>query len=192
MDLWERVIAFHGHPCCVLATGYRAALLALDKLGPLSDGEHLDAVVETADCSTDPVQVLLNCTIGNRHLVVRERGKHVFTVQKPGKAIRIALRPGIIGRYGKEYTDLMEKVANGKSTPDERERFHTWSQPLIDFILQAPVEELFDCLEIPYVPFEPGFSFDLLLCDSCKEEVPAKYALVKDGKRICPDCTNKE
>lgn len=96
--------------------------------------------METADCSTDPLQVLLNCTIGNRHLVVRERGKHVFIVQKPGKAIRIALKPGIIGRFGKEYTDLMEKVANGKGTSDERERFQSWSQPLIDYILQAPAE----------------------------------------------------
>lgn len=192
MDSWERVIAFHGHPCCVLAAGYRAALLALDKLSPLRDGEHLDAIVETADCSTDPVQVLLNCTIGNRHLVVRERGKHVFTVQKPGKAIRMALRPGIIGRYGKEYTDLMEKVANGKGTSDELERFRSWSQPLIDYILQAPAEELFDCQEIPYMPFDPGFAFDLFLCDGCKEEVSTKYSLVKDGKRLCLECADRE
>ncbi|MGI6078468.1 MAG: FmdE family protein [Fastidiosipilaceae bacterium] len=192
MDSWERVVAFHGHPCCVLAAGYRAALLALDELGPLQEGEHLDAFVETADCSTDPVQVLLNCTTGNRHLVVRERGKHVFTVQKPGYAIRIVLKPGIIGRYGKEYTNLMEKVANGKGTSDELERFQSWSQPLIDYILRAPAEELFECKEIPYVAFDPGFAFDLFLCDVCGEEAPTKYSLIKDGKRVCLECADKE
>ncbi len=192
MNDWEKVIAFHGHSCCVLASGYRAALLALDQLGPLQNGERLNTVVETADCSTDPIQVLLNCTIGNRHLAVRECGKHVFIVQKPGRAIRIALRPGIIRRYGNEYTDLMERVANGAGTPDERDLFHSWSQPLIDYLLQAPAEELFDCRDVPFVPFDPGFTFNLFVCDCCKDEASMKYSLVKNGRRLCLDCAVRE
>jgi formylmethanofuran dehydrogenase subunit E len=63
MGLWKKMVIFHGHPCCVLATGYRAALLALDKLGPLKADKHMDAFLKTADCSDDPLQVLLNCTV---------------------------------------------------------------------------------------------------------------------------------
>ena len=98
---WSSVL----RPSCRLSS----STLALDKLCPLQEGEHLDAFVETADCSTDPVQVLLNCTTGNRHLVVRERGKHVFTVQKPGCAIRIVLTGN--------YWPLWERVhrPNGES-----------------------------------------------------------------------------
>lgn len=88
------------------------------------------------------------------------------------KQLLIALKPGVISHYEREYTDLMERVANGIATPDEREHFHSWLQPLIDYILQAPAEELFDYREIPYVPFDPGFAFDLFVCGACKEEAP--------------------
>jgi formylmethanofuran dehydrogenase subunit E len=192
MDSWERSIAFHGHACCVLAVGYRAARLAIDRLGTLADGECFVALVETADCSTDAIQVLLNCTTGNRHLAVRECGKRVFCIQKSGKAVRIALKPGVISRYGKEYTDLMEKVANGKATPEEGEHFNSWSQPLIKDILQAPPEELFDCQEISPVPLEPGYTFNLFICDRCREESASRYSLLKDGRHLCLECAERE
>jgi len=30
---WQRVIDFHGHACCILAIGYKAAKLALSLVG---------------------------------------------------------------------------------------------------------------------------------------------------------------
>jgi len=53
LTLWEKVVDFHGHACCILAVGYRAAGLALQKLAPLSGDERLAAVVETLDCSSE-------------------------------------------------------------------------------------------------------------------------------------------
>lgn len=56
MDDWQKVIAFHGHACCILAIGYRAAKLALSLIRETSDeGEQPVALVETVDCSTDAV-----------------------------------------------------------------------------------------------------------------------------------------
>ncbi|MCL6612823.1 MAG: formylmethanofuran dehydrogenase [Peptococcaceae bacterium] len=192
MNLWERAIEFHGHHCCVLAVGYRAAMLAREKLGPLQEGERLEAVVETADCSTDALQAVLRCTVGNRRLLVRDRGKHVFTVAKPGKAVRLALKPGIISRYGTDFAVLMEKVANGTASPGEKGRFYSWQQPLMEYILQAPAEDLFDCREVSRAPADPGFVFVSVACDKCGEEVFASFAAEREGKRVCPDCAGEK
>ncbi|MCL6559591.1 MAG: formylmethanofuran dehydrogenase [Firmicutes bacterium] len=190
MNFWEKAIEFHGHQCCILAVGYRAASLAMDMLAPLKEGECLEAVVETADCSTDAIQAVLRCTVGNRRLLVREHGKYVFTVAKPGKAVRLALKPGTLSRFGPDFTVLMEKVANGIATPDEKDRFYSRQQPLMDYILQAPAEELFDCREVFHMPVEPGFVFVSVVCDVCGEEVFARFAAVQEGKRVCPDCAS--
>ncbi|MCL6479630.1 MAG: formylmethanofuran dehydrogenase [Peptococcaceae bacterium] len=191
MTLWEKVVDFHGHACCILAVGYRAAELALQKLAPLSGDERLTAVVETLDCSTDAVQVVLRCTLGSRRLLVRKRGKYVFSVAKPGKAVRLALRPGIIGRFGPDFAVLMEKVANGTASPGEKERFYSLQQPLMDYIMQAPAEELFDSREISFVLPDPGFVFASVVCEECGEEVFTKFSLLREGKYLCPDCCGK-
>ncbi len=43
MNDWEKAIAFHGHSCCVLASGYRAALKdeASTKYSLVKDGRRL-------------------------------------------------------------------------------------------------------------------------------------------------------
>lgn len=191
MNSWEKAIDFHGHPCCILAVGYRAAILAREMLAPLQEGERLEAVVETADCSTDAVQAILRCTVGNRRLLVRDRGKYVFTVAKPGKAVRLALKPGIISRCGPDFVVLMERVANGTASPGEKERFYSWQQALMDYIMQAPAEDLFECREVAHVFTEPGFAFVTVACEKCGEEVSARLAAVREGKQVCPECASK-
>ena len=37
------------------------------------------------------------------------------------------------------------------------------------YLLQAPAEEWFDCREIPYTLFNPGFTFNLFVCETCKD-----------------------
>lgn len=188
MNLWERVVNFHGHACCILAVGYRAAMLAREKLAPLAEDNRLVAMVETQDCSTDAVQVVLRCTLGSRRLLVRERGKYVFTVARSGKAVRLVLKPGIIGRYGKDITGLMEKVANGTASSGERERFYSLQQPLMDYIMKAPAEELFQYREISFPIPEPDFIFKSVACEACGEEVFTKFVLHREGKFICLEC----
>lgn len=191
MDAWEKAKEFHGHQCCILAVGYRAAVLAKEMLAPLREGEHLEAVVETADCSADAVQAVLRCTAGNRRLLVRDRGKYVFTVAKPGKAVRLSLKPGIIGRYSADFAALMEKVANGNASPGEQERFYSLQQPLMDYILQAPAAELFHCREVSHEFSSPGFTFIPVVCAECGEEVFAGYAVARNGEQVCQDCAGE-
>lgn len=188
MNEWEKAKEFHGHQCCILAVGYRAAVLAREKLAPVKEDEHLEAVVETADCSTDAVQAVLRCTAGNRRLIVRNCGKYVFTVARPGKAVRLSLKPGVIGRYSADFAALMEKVANGTASSGEQERFYSLQQPLMDYILQAPAAELFDCREVVHEFSNPGFAFVSVVCAICGEEVFAGLALARDEDQICLDC----
>ena len=191
MTLWEKVVEFHGHACCILAVGYRAATLALEKLGPLAGDDRLAAVVETVDCSTDAVQVVLRCTLGSRRLLVRERGKYAFTVARPGKAVRLALKPGVIARYGAGFAALMEKVANGIASPGEKEHFNSLQQPLMDYIMQAPAEELFNCRQVSFNMSGPGFNFSSVVCEICGEEVFTNFVLSREGKHICLDCAGE-
>lgn len=188
MGLWESTIEFHGHACCVLAVGYRAAVLAKEILAPLQEEERLQAIAETVDCSTDALQVVLRCTMGSRRLRTNERGKYVFTVARPGKAVRLALKPLVIGRFGSEFIELMESVANGTASPGEKHHFFYRQQPLIQYILEAPNEDLFNWREVNFGPMEPGFVFASCICNGCGEEVFEKFAVARQGKHFCPDC----
>jgi formylmethanofuran dehydrogenase subunit E len=192
MNFWKRAIEFHGHQCCILAVGYRASILARELLEPLAEGERLEAVVETADCSTDAVQAILRCTAGNRRLLVKDCGKHAFTVAKPGKAVRLVLKPGIISRHGPDFAVLMEKVANGTASPAEKDRFYSWQQSLMEYIMQAPSEELFSCREVSHVFTDPNFAFVTVACEKCGEEVSVRLAAVQEGKQVCPQCASNK
>ena len=158
MDLWDKVIDFHGHACCVLAVGYRAALAAEDLISPGGE-ERLFAVVSTADCSTDALQVVLSTTTGKRNLIVREQGKHVFMVSGERRAVRLTLREEVLGSGGDEFKSLMSAVANGVASDDEREKFYKLQAPLMEYILNAPLEELFNVEEADSERVNPGFLF---------------------------------
>lgn len=86
MNDWEKVVSFHGHPCCLLAIGYRATKVALEKLG-INKAEHygLAAVVENRTCAADAVQVLSGCTFGKKNFVYKDNGKYAFTFARAGR-----------------------------------------------------------------------------------------------------------
>jgi len=114
MHEWEKVIAFHGHPCCLLAVGYRAARIALEQLAAGPAGQHqLVAVVENRTCAADAVQVLTGCTFGKSNFIYRDTGKYVFTFGLAGApdALRVSLKPGILDREGKDFVFI-----DGKSS----------------------------------------------------------------------------
>ncbi len=156
--LWDKVIEFHGHACCILAVGYRAARWAGDYLSP-GGSEKLTAIVETADCSTDALQVVLGTTTGKRRLIVREAGKHVFIISADNKAVRLTFNRDILTRSGEEFTALMTAVANGTASAAEKEAFYRMQEPLMNYILAAPHEELFTTEEVEPVITNPGFDF---------------------------------
>ena len=188
MSEWDKVVDFHGHACCILAVGYRAALMALEKIKPVQEEEKLVAIAGTLDCSTDAIQVVLRCTAGSRRLLIREQGKYVFTVAREGMAVRLALKPGILSLYGEDFALLMEKVANGAASAEEREHFYKIQQPLMERILRAAPEDLFNCSETVMELPQAGYNFTPVVCHLCGEEVFSNYAALREGKYICPEC----
>jgi formylmethanofuran dehydrogenase subunit E len=191
LDDWRKVIEFHGHACCILAVGYRAAKLALSLMQEvLEQGEQPVALVETVDCSTDAVQVVTGCTFGKRCLKVKETGKYAFTLGSPstGRAVRVVLKPGILSRFGEAFLDLMEKVANGEASAEEREQFYVQQESLMQYILNAPAEELFSIQKVKLNPIPPGFTFRFTCCDNCGEEFLSANAHRVGDRVLCPVC----
>ncbi|MDQ0286910.1 formylmethanofuran dehydrogenase subunit E [Desulfofundulus luciae] len=191
MTDWGKVIAFHGHPCCLLAIGYRATKVALGKLGVGGPGHGLVAVVENRTCAADAVQVVSGCTFGKRNFVYRDNGKYVFTFacMGEGKALRVSLKAGVLSREGDDFVTLMEKVANGVATEEEREEFYRRQEPLMKYILEGPVEEIF---EMQFVDSEirlPELCLEMITCSRCGEEMMKDYAFFQEGRPVCKDCS---
>ncbi|MBE3586468.1 MAG: formylmethanofuran dehydrogenase [Thermoanaerobacter sp.] len=191
MTDWEKVIAFHGHPCCLLAVGYRATRVALEKLGAGVPGHDLVAVVENRTCAADAVQVMSGCTFGKRNFVYRDNGKYVFTFARMGErqALRVSLKAGVLSREGDEFVTLMEKVANGVATEEEREEFYRRQESLMKYILEGPVEEIFEMQVVNLEKSLPELCLQMITCSRCGEEMMKDHAFLQEGRPVCKDCS---
>lgn len=165
----QRAIIFHGHFCPGLAIGYRASILALERLAPLrTRGDALLAIVENKSCAVDAVQCLTGCTFGKDNFIYHDYGKHAYTLalRPSGRAVRVALRSS--ARLPEDLPD-----------PDQ------W----VNWLLAAPAAEVFDIhmvnVELPSIDEKR----QLVTCDSCGELVQADYYFVEaDGSRRCQAC----
>lgn len=164
--VWEKAVAFHGHECPGLAIGVRASLIAMQRLQlGQSEDESLVCVTENDACGVDGVQVLLSCTLGKGNLLMRDRGKQAFSFfeRSSGKRIRLILKPG------KQEMSRPERQA---------------------FILNAPVDEVFDIGEPSFELPERARLFNTVVCDSCGEGAQEQRIRLQEGKRVCLDCFN--
>ena len=164
-DSLKAAAEFHGHLCPGLLIGYRAATIALDRLGvKRAEDEELVAIVENDSCSVDGVQFLTGCTFGKGNLFFRDHGKQVFTVaRRPnGDGIRLALRPGVM---------------EGKDR-----------ESLIDDFLEKRDEDLFD-IEMSAVDLpEEAEIHQSVICDECGEAVMETKTKQLNGKVLCIPC----
>lgn len=105
---WDQVVEFHGHTCGGLVMGFKAANLAMERLGAQRDvDEDLFLIVENDSCAVDAFQVVTGCTFGKGNLSFRDYGKHAFTLgrRSDGNAVRIALNPDIPKEKRGEVSD---------------------------------------------------------------------------------------
>lgn len=190
MSDWEKVITFHGHPCCLLAIGYRATKVALEKLGVEGSGHDLLAVVENRTCAADAVQVLSGCTFGKRNFIYRGNGKYVFTFARVGKrqALRVSLKAGVLTREGNGFVALMERVANEVATQEERKEFYRRQEPLMRYILEGPAEEIFEIKELALEVPVADLCLQVVPCSRCGEEVMKDRVRFQNGQPVCRDC----
>lgn len=162
--LWQRCISFHGHRCPGLAIGFRAAVLALERLGlsAAAEDEELVCITENDACGVDAVQVVTGCTLGKGNLLFHGTGKMAFSFysRTSGRSVRLVLKP-------LPELDREEKIR---------------------FLLTAPGEEIFlykpAVLPLP----EKARHFADVTCAACGERIPEHKARLKDGLPLCLDC----
>lgn len=164
MDIWEKAVDFHGHTCGGLALGVRAAMEAQQRLGvKRAEDEEVVCVTENDACGVDGIQSVLGCTMGKGNLIYHGTGKFAFNFfnRTTGKSFRIMAKDKKEGLSKEEY---------------------------IDFVLTAPIEEVFNIGEVKMSVPEPAKALKSVKCQICGEPAPENKIRVMDGKMVCLDC----
>ncbi|MDR1956514.1 MAG: FmdE family protein [Treponema sp.] len=161
---WDKAQAFHGHSCPGLAIGFKACEAAIEKMevNPAVD-EELVCITENDACGVDAIQAILGCTLGKGNLIYHNTGKQAFTFihRATGKGMRFYLK--------------------ARNTGMDRACYQ-------DYLLNAPVDELFACQErILPVP-ERARLFASVPCEICGELVAEQRMRLQEGKKVCLDC----
>ncbi|MFR7986599.1 FmdE family protein [Zhenpiania hominis] len=163
--LWKKAVSFHGHECGGIALGVRACMEAIDRLGiTFSEDEDLVCVTENDACGVDAVQAILGCTLGKGNLIYYGTGKMAFNFynRTTGESFRLIAKPKKPGgRKGKDY---------------------------IEFVLNGPLEEIFDVTETRYELPERARSLETIICEVCGEGAPETKIRIQEGKKVCLEC----
>jgi formylmethanofuran dehydrogenase subunit E len=161
---WDKARSFHGHECPGLAIGVKACEAAVEKAGisPAFD-EELVCITENDACGVDAIQALMSCTIGKGNLIYKNTGKQAFTFinRDTGKAMRF---------YLKAKGDSMERAE------------------YIEYLLNAPVDEIFSYEEREVVLPERARRFASVPCEVCGEVAAEHMMRLQEGKVVCMDC----
>lgn len=185
-------IDFHGHFCPGLTIGYRAAVIAMDRLGvQRGSDEQLLGIVETDACGVDAFQFMTGCTLGKGNLIYKDYGKQAFTLvrRSDGRAIRVVLRPN-----GLQSDDAAEKlrrlVATGEASAAEQTAFWDGHINKALRLLDEP-EELFGAVSEVEVDVPPAAQhFSSVICAVCGEAVMEPRSRLRDGEPCCIPCSN--
>jgi len=174
---FKRCITFHTYPAPGLLIGVFMVDYAVALLGA-TPGEKLYAVSETFKCAPDPLQVILNCTVGNHRLRVIPVGKFAITVNSPStepftEGIRVFVDPDKINRY---------PIIKAWFTNDSSFNQRVMEQPLIDEIFRAGRDIL--SAERVRVKVTPKQKWKSGKCQVCGELVPQD--MLEQG--VCRGC----
>ncbi len=189
---FEEVAVFHGHVCPGLAFGYRASEYAIECLKTArSEDEEMVAIVENDACMIDAIQYITGCTAGKGNLIFRDHGKPVYTfiLRNREKAVRIAQRSAFsLDDLFPETVDIRTRMSAGTATAADGARMQELRAAMIEKILSAPLDEIYECKEIkPELP-ERARIFRSVPCAVCGEPVSEQRARVQDGNIVCIPC----
>ncbi|MCS7177828.1 MAG: FmdE family protein [Anaerolineae bacterium] len=192
VDLRLKQIAdFHGHLCPDLALGYRVSQYALERLTmALMSGVLLRVIVENTTSAVDAIQHMTGCTVGNRRLLVRDWGKHVYTfIYSDSEGLRLSLRPGILPA-NPEMAELEGKIQAGQATLMETARYQTLLDQRIMFILETPAETLFAACYRPVGWPMDQHAMAFARCEVCDEPVLETHLILQNGRHCCLGCVS--
>ncbi len=194
-ERFKECVDFHGHVCPGLAMGYRASLLALERLSERrADDEELVAIVENDSCFVDAVQVLTGCTFGKGNLLHRDYGKMavVLVSRASGKGVRVSMREGSFRPQDNvEHITLLQKVIRGDADAEERKRFWELHEERSRGILNADSSTLFAVRDVtvalpPKAQIQPSE-----FCGLCGEPTMATKMVEVGGKKLCQSCAKE-
>lgn len=163
-ELWKKAVEFHGHECPGLAIGFKVCEAAAEKMGlKFCRDEEVVCVTENDACSVDAVQVITGCTFGKGNLIYRGTGKMAFSFfdRNTGKSLRI-----------------IAKRSAHKMDHKQRQ----------EYILNAPVDEIFEFKQPNFELPEKARLFKTVICENCGEGAPEYKMRIQDGKIVCLDC----
>lgn len=165
--LWEQCVEFHGHECPGLAIGFRAAMIAKEKMKVnFSQDEEIVCITENDACGVDAIQYITGCTLGKGNLILRQTGKMAYT---------------FINRENKQALRIILK-------PSEREMEFKERQ---EYILTAPDQDLYKSewveLELP----AKAKKFPTIVCQECGEGAAENMIRLQEGRKLCLDCFGK-
>jgi formylmethanofuran dehydrogenase subunit E len=185
---FNKVVEFHGHACPGLAIGYRVAKYVKGHCAK-SEDEELAAIVENNSCSVDAIQQMLSCTFGKGNLIFKDFGKQVFTFYCRGdsKALRIYFK----GEMSKRMGELQEKRLKKGLNEEEQREVESLREQFIQYILNAPNEELLSAKEADLPAPEKARIYPSRRCDECKENFMEIKGRTVCGKVVCMDCFEK-
>jgi len=193
---YSDAVRFHGHTCPGLALGYRAAVIALEKLrsGPAED-EELVAIVENDACGIDALQVVTGCTAGKGNLVFLDYGKHVYTLvnRRNGTGVRVATIPTFsTAALDPEFGRIRAKAMSGSATTSDREQFEKHLNAVCHGILSIPWYDIFDVRRADVQVPVPAKIYPSVPCDCCGEMVSEHRVVPVRGRGLCIPCSGKK
>lgn len=191
----EWAFEFHGHTCPFMPIGFRMGAVALEKLGVGKSQNHEMHVLSEMGvghpqgCMQDGIMAVTGATFGKGLMEKLYYGKVAATFWYPGKgAIRIALKNEFSDKLSPhEFFKYRKQGVQPSEIPEEIR------QDIIDIVLNATVDELFNIKMLPDFIYEPvKGSFNKAKCEVCGEYVFERYLRVKDGKKVCIPCSEHE
>jgi formylmethanofuran dehydrogenase subunit E len=195
-QLLEYGLFFHGHKCPAMPMGLRASQAAMEKLGVERVGDgSLVALLDLdenhcATCFADGVQVATGCTFGKGNIQKLHYGKWGLTLidRKCGKAVRVVPRAEAMQRNKETEFMALRKAGTPPTQIDP-----SISEPLVEAVMTAPIEELLIVGEVFDYEWhdELPHTFESVVCEECGEMVVERNARVKAGRVLCIPCAEK-
>lgn len=188
---FAETVDFHGHLCPGLTIGYRAATIAMNRLGiERGADEELVGIVETDACGVDAFQYLTGCTMGKGNFIYRDYGKQAFTVvrRSDGRGIRVAMRHDAFPVDRSFTSAAMRGFSENASETDRalaQRRHHERAMEL----LGLDDDTFAEIAEVEVTLPEKARLFPSIICSVCGEPVMEARMRVRDGEPCCIPCS---
>jgi len=194
---FEDVTEFHGHLCPGSAIGYKAAIIAIEKLNinPSKD-EEIVAIVENDSCAVDSIQVVLSCTFGKGNLIFKDYGKFVFTFinRENEKSVRLAMKKSFNpAEISPKFFKLREKSRHELLSEEEQKLSNELNIELCNHIINMKNDEIFDINEDIEVAIpRKAMIYKSIECDDCGELTAENKLTELNNEQLCIPCFEKK